>query len=115
MRVVILTLNPLLRDIITTLLQNRAPATIVAEFSKRVPVRRLKLLAPDLVIVGLRSGENDKIGQRYLAEIPTSRVLVISSDGREAFIYRAPDRRIVLHGVALDVLDQALANSESGN
>jgi DNA-binding NarL/FixJ family response regulator len=115
MRVVVVTLRPLLRDIITALLQTRVPVTIVAEFSKRAPTERLKLLAPDLVVVGLRAGENDRIGQRYLAEVPAATVTVISSDGLEAYIYKAPGRRIVLHSVSHDALDNALADSDRGN
>jgi len=114
MRVVVVNLHPLLRDIIATVPQNCAPV-IVADLSKRPPLGRLKLLAPDLVIVGLRRGEDDTIGQRYLAELPSARVLVVSADAREAFLYRAPARRIILDNVSLDALDKALADSESGN
>lgn len=109
MRVVVVTLRPLLRDIIVTLVQSRVPVTIVAEFSKRAPTRQLKHLAPDLVIVGLRKDEDDRIGERYLAEIPAAKVAVISNDGREAIVYMAPARRIVLHSVSLKALDEFLA------
>lgn len=114
MRVVVVTLRPLLRDIIITLLQSRLPVTIVAEFSERTAVGQIKKLAPDLVVVGLRSGENDRIGQQYLAKISCAKVAVISNDGREAFVYVAPSRRIVLHSVSLEALDKFLA-SERGN
>lgn len=114
MRVVVVNLHPLLRDIIATLPQNCAPV-IVADFSKRPARGQLKLLAPDLVIVGLRRGENDRIAERYLAELNTARVLVVSRNAREAFLYRAPARRIVLDNVSLDALDKALADSELGN
>jgi DNA-binding NarL/FixJ family response regulator len=109
MRVVVITLRPLLRDIIAALLQNRAPVTIVAEFTKRVSIARLKSLVPDLIVVGLRHGESDRIGQRYLLAAAT--VLAISVDERQAFIYKAPARRIILHSVSHDALGDALADS----
>jgi DNA-binding NarL/FixJ family response regulator len=112
MRLVTISLPPLLRDIITALVQDHAPVTILAQFTSRRAAVRLALLAPDVVIVGLRLGESDAIGRKYLAQIPAAKIVAISSDGRNAFVHEAPSRRTVLRGVSPQALVDALVDSK---
>jgi hypothetical protein len=110
---VVITLRPLLRDIVAALLQGHAPDT-VADLGRRASPDEVKRLTPELVVVGLRKGESDRIGQKYASHIPTATVLALSSDGRDAYLHRAARRR-VLCGVSADTLERALADSMRGN
>lgn len=112
MRLVVITLPPLLRDIITALVQERTPVTILTQFASRRAAVRLALLAPDVVIVGLRSGESDAIGRKYLAQIPAAKIVAVSNDGRHAFIHEAPSRRTVLRDVSPQALVDVLVDPQ---
>jgi DNA-binding NarL/FixJ family response regulator len=115
MRMVVVTLRPLFRDIVAALLQDGAPVTIVAEFPKRPPVARLALLSPDILVVGLRNGERNRVGGSYAAKLPSTIVLAISSDGRDAYVHKMRARPIILRGVSADTLADALADSKREN
>lgn len=108
MRLVTITLPPLLRDIVTALIQDRCPITTVTQFAGRPIAVRLPPLAPDIVVVGLRSGESDAVARTYLACAPAAKVAAISSDGRNAYVHEAPARRTVLYGVSPQALVNAL-------
>jgi hypothetical protein len=67
-RAIIVTLPKFLRDIITTLVEARLPLNIVADLDRRCDVAAaLEVLAPDLVVVGLRAGETDDVGRSRTA------------------------------------------------
>jgi hypothetical protein len=113
MRMVVITLRPLLRDIIAALLRTRTPDT-VADLARRVPPDEVKSLMPDLIVVGLRKGERDRIGRKYATCIPAATVLVLSSDGRDAFLYKATTR-VALCSISPDDLTDVLADSIRSN
>jgi len=105
-RAIIVTLPTFLRDIIATLAEDRLPLNIVAELDRRVDVAAaLESLLPDLVIVGLRTGETDEVGREILSRIPTARVIAISDGGHNAYVHEMCAWRTVL----LDVSAEALA------
>ena len=106
MRAIIVTLPKFLRDIITTLAEARLPLNIVAEFDRRHDVAAaLEVLAPDMIVVGLRAGETDDVARDILARIPGARVIGISDGGRNAYVHEMGASRTVL----LDVSAEALA------
>jgi hypothetical protein len=113
MRMVVITLRPLLRDIIAALLRTHTPDT-VADLARRVPPDEVKSLMPDLIVVGLRKGECDRVGRKYATCIPTATVLVLSNDGRDACLHKGA-KRSVLRGISADALESALADSMRGN
>ena len=105
-RAIIVTLPKFLRDIVTTLAEDRLPFNIVADLDRRCAVAAaLEVLAPDLVVVGLRAGETDDVGRDILSRIPSARVIAISDGGRNAYVHEMCASRTVL----LDVSAEALA------
>jgi DNA-binding NarL/FixJ family response regulator len=105
-RAIIVTVPTFLRDIITTLAEDRLPLNIVADLDRRVDLAAaLESLLPDLVVVGLRAGETDDVGRDILSRIPTARVIAISDGGRNAYVHEMCACRTVL----LDVSAEALA------
>ena len=82
---VIVTLPPFLRDIITALVEDHVPRGIVTDLDSRAEAAaKIELMAPNLVLVGLRSGETDDVGLELLSRIPTAKAIAISSDGHNA-------------------------------
>jgi DNA-binding NarL/FixJ family response regulator len=114
-RAIIVTLPSFLRDIITTLAEASSPLSIVANLDHRSDIAAaLELWAPDLVVVGLRSGETDDIGRDILSRIPTARVIAISYGGRNAYIHEMCACRRVLLDVSAEALAAAIAAPPEG-
>jgi DNA-binding NarL/FixJ family response regulator len=110
MRIVTMTLPPLLRDIFIALAVERDHVDIVAEFNRRADAAEIGHLAPDCVILGLRRGEADQIARRLAAGLPAAKIIAISHDGRDAYVHEMPDRRLALP----DAAPAALAAAMSG-
>jgi len=105
MRLVIVTLPSLLRDIITALVDNVAAVTIVAQLDSRADAAaKLASISPDLILVGLRSGETDDVGREFAAQNPAAKVIAISSDGNNAYVHEMPEHRTVLRAVSPQAL-----------
>ena len=90
----IVTISPLLRDIIKAISGGDARITMVAEFATRDQLaENLRALRPDLVLIGLEPGESDRIAALVLTASPCSRVIAFSSDGRDAYLHELRPRR----------------------
>ena len=108
-RTIVVTMSPMLRDIITDLVADYVTLDIVADFDSRTEVvRKSELLAPDLVFVGLHIGEADDIGRDLLAHVPAAKIIAISCDGRTAYIHEMRACRTVLPDVSSQVLTDAI-------
>jgi len=110
-RTVTVTLSPLLRDIIAALVNDHVPLNVVAELDSRsrAALAEIELFAPDLVLIGLRSGETDDVGLALLSQIPTAKVIAISSDGRDAYVHEMRACRTALLSVSPQVLAATIA------
>jgi len=109
MRIVTMTLPPLLRDIFIALAVERDHLDIVAEFNRRAEAAEIALYTPDCVIIGLRRGEADRIAQMLAAGLPAAKVIAISHDGRDAYVHEMPDRRLALPDAAPAALAAAMS------
>ena len=79
-RAVLVTVPPLLADLIRHVLTNRAALVIVAELTEPASAyARLRALAPDVVIIGPASG-TPVDAALVRAMLPGARVLVLSAD-----------------------------------
>ena len=95
-RAVFVTVSPLLSDIIAEVICRRGRLTLVAQLDSEAELAsRLPALAPDLVVIGLRIGESDEISQVALDLVPNAKILVISDDGRHAYLHEMQPRRKV--------------------
>lgn len=108
-RLVVVSMSPLLRDMIVALVNNHIASTLVAEFDNCAEAAsRVASLTPDFVFVGLCSADPDVLGVALLAQIPTAQVIVISNDARTASIYERRTCRTDLIDVSPQSLGEAI-------
>jgi hypothetical protein len=96
-RAVVVTLSPILVDLVTTLLSGRAVLDVVARFDSHDGIEtQLTAVSPDLILYGLQNGESDNIARPLLALLPSSKIIVFSSDARNAYVYAMRPNREAL-------------------
>jgi len=82
---------------------------VVARFDKRALLReKLPEIGPDLVLVGLRSHETDRIGRSLLKLLPIAKVIAISSDARQAYLHEMRAHRAAIIDVSTRALIEAI-------
>jgi DNA-binding NarL/FixJ family response regulator len=113
-RAAVVTISPMIFDIITTLLSARATLSVVAQFNNRAEIEtQLCGASPDLILMGLQAGENDDIARALLAIVPRARVIAFSSDGRNAYVHEMRTYRKELLDVSPRVLTDAILRKTS--
>jgi DNA-binding NarL/FixJ family response regulator len=91
----------ILSDIVTRLVEDRAPLSVVAYLESRFEIEsRLPVLFPDLVLIGLRAGEADAIAATALMLAPAARIVAFSFDGRHAYVHETHAHRVALMDVS---------------
>jgi hypothetical protein len=106
-------MSRLLTDIVTEVLSRRVDFELLADLATRDRLaEQLAALGPDIVIVGLFDGEIDEIGALILKTVPAARVLVITSDGRNAFMYEMRPHRSALPDFSLESMVAACVGLE---
>jgi DNA-binding NarL/FixJ family response regulator len=104
-------MSPMLSDIIKQLLVRQASLDVVAEFESRDWLeQRLPVIAPNLILIGLRPREADGIGLSLLGLVPGAKVIAFSNDGRHAYLHEMRAHRAAL----IDVSPQALIDAILG-
>jgi hypothetical protein len=95
-RAVLVTIPPLLSEILAEVASKRVQLKVIAQIERDALTEQLPVLAPDLVLIGLRSGETDEIGSIVLKLVPGARVLVLSNDVHDAYLHEMRPHRTVL-------------------
>jgi DNA-binding NarL/FixJ family response regulator len=99
------------RDLVTALIAGHRKLDVIAALDTRDAIeQRLQALAPQLVLIGLGSGEADEIGPAVSGFVPDAKVIAFSSDGRHAFVHQLHQPRRVL----LDISSQQLVDAVLG-
>jgi hypothetical protein len=100
-RTAVVTLPPVILDIITTLLPDPSVLDIVAQLGDRIDVEaRLDALDPELVLIGLRDGETEDVARDLLALLPSAMIIALASDGRSAAVHEMRPHRRALRNVS---------------
>jgi hypothetical protein len=108
-RTAVVTLSPVILDIIRTLLPNWAVLNIVAQHADRTDIEaRLGAVRPDLVLFGLRIGETENVAGALLDLLPRTTIIALSSDGRDAVIHEMRPHRRTLRDVSPSVLIRSI-------
>jgi DNA-binding NarL/FixJ family response regulator len=111
-RTVVVTMSPLLRDIIKALVTDVVTLDVVADFASRGEIAQdLALTRPDLILIGLEAGEKDEVGLNLLTQVPAAKVIAISNDGRDAYIHEMRPSHTVLSNVSPRDLVAAIAST----
>jgi DNA-binding NarL/FixJ family response regulator len=104
-RTVMVTTPALLGDLIRRLAVGHVELDIVAELSgRRALAKQLQQLRPHLVIIGLRENETDALIRALLAQLPSSKFIALTSDGRSIVGYELRLNRISLSNSSPDDL-----------
>jgi chemotaxis response regulator CheB len=111
-RTAVVTMSPMLRDMIKELPIGRVRLEIVAEFTTRDLLGdRLQMILPDIVLIQLARGETDRIARGILAAVPRSRVIAFSGGGRSLYIHEMRPHRKIVSDVSAKVVVRALCTS----
>ena len=114
LRTLVVTLAPLLRELVTNVLPPQISVEVIEVFASRDRVaERLRDLAPDLIIVGLLDAETDAVALPLLAAWPMARVLVLALNGEHAWLHE-PGRSIALLNLSAHGLREALRSTAPG-
>jgi DNA-binding NarL/FixJ family response regulator len=107
-RMVMITMSPIFRDLITELMVDQGKFEVVGELDSRQGLENwLRRFAPDLILIGLARNEGDEIALSLVRLLPNAKVIAFSSDGRRAFVHEMQPQRTVL----LDVSPQMLIDT----
>lgn len=102
-RTVMVTTPALLGDLIERLAVGRIELDIVAQLTeRRALARQLQRLRPRLVIIGLRADETDAVIHALLLDLPGSKFIALSHDGRSVMGYELRLSRIRLSSLSPD-------------
>jgi DNA-binding NarL/FixJ family response regulator len=109
-RTLVVTVSPLLTDIVTTVLQRRLTLDMIGVLPTRERLAELLLeLAPDLVLFGLLDTETDASARPLLVALPTARFVVLAANGQQAWLYEMRPHRTALTNFSLPALSGVLA------
>jgi chemotaxis response regulator CheB len=109
-RTLVVTVSPLLADVLTAALQRRLALDVIDFLPTRERlVEQLQELAPDLVLLGLLDSETDASARPLLVALPTARFVVLAANGQQAWLYEMRPHRTALTNFSLPALTGALA------
>ena len=78
-RIAIVTMAPMEGSIIPELINGYADVELVGSFATRADAEMaLPEMVPDLVLIGLYEGETDRIADKLLGLVPSSKVIAFS-------------------------------------
>jgi DNA-binding NarL/FixJ family response regulator len=108
-RTLIVTVSPLLADLVKTVLRPHLFLDVVEVLSTRDRLmERLHDLSPDLVLLGLLNSEDDSCAVPLLAALVSVRILALAANGAQAWLYEAGPHRTALSKLSPSDLIDAL-------
>jgi chemotaxis response regulator CheB len=103
------TVSPLLRDVIRRVTEGRVSIDVVAVIESRDSMtERLRALAPELILLALDGGEDDSIAAALADALPGARVLALSHDAEHLWLHQPGTDRWALSNPSLQVLIAAI-------
>jgi DNA-binding NarL/FixJ family response regulator len=109
LRTAVVTMSPMLRDIISELSGGRERIKIVAEFATRDRLQdRLRETLPDIVLIELARDESDQIARTILAAVPCARVVAFAGGGCHVYIHEMRPCRTVWADASVGMIIRAL-------
>ncbi|HKF61091.1 MAG TPA: hypothetical protein VKB42_07005 [Dongiaceae bacterium] len=115
LRVVAVTMSPLLRDVVTALLTDHVTVDVVAAFDTRAEGEgRLEDIDPNLILIGLQPGESDEIAASLLTRLPSAKVVAFSHDGRNVCVHEMRRHRQLLPEVSPQAVVEAILGGPAG-
>jgi DNA-binding NarL/FixJ family response regulator len=110
-RTVVVTMSPLLADIVLNYLQSYLTIDVVGVLQDRAALaERLAEIRPDLVLLGLTEAESDACARPLLALLPSARFLVLAPNGQHAWLHELRPHRLTLRHLSKRGLLRTLAS-----
>jgi DNA-binding NarL/FixJ family response regulator len=109
MRAVLVGLSPMLKDIVQQCVLRHFDTEIVGEILSH-DWAAVRLMMPDLVIVSLGTDECDGVATRLLEIVPKARIVVLSSDNRQAVVSKMRIHRLVISDFSPEEMVAAIGN-----
>ena len=104
-RTAFVSIPAMIGGLIKTLAHGRIDLEVVVEYEDRRGLRhKLRSVKPDLVIVGLEENENSAVVLPILMQIPSTKLIVFSSDGRDVASFELRTHRIGHTDLSVDRL-----------
>jgi hypothetical protein len=108
-RTLVVTAAPLLVDLIRDVLQPKLTLDIVDVLHTRESLPQcLRVVAPDLLLLGLTGSETDAIALPLLTTLPSVVILAVAPSAEHAWLYEMQPHRSVLSDLSVASLAQAL-------
>jgi DNA-binding NarL/FixJ family response regulator len=100
-RTVLVSLSPIMSDVIAALLLPQITLDIVARYEDRTEAKaQICAAGPALILIGLHKGEPDDLAAQFLARAPGAKVIAFSSDARSAYVHVMCPHRTLLADVS---------------
>lgn len=110
-RTALITMSPMLGDIITRAVAGNVVLDVVARLDgEDATADRLRMLAPELILIGLGTDDSDAVPLAVLAVAPTAKVIAFTADCRHAQLLEMRPQRTLL----IDVTPAALVDAILG-
>jgi hypothetical protein len=107
----VVTVSPLLADIVTSVLQPYLPLNVIGVLQTRDRLAdHLRETTPDLVLLGLVGAETDACARPFLAVLPSAAFLVLAPNGQHAWLHDMRPHRTTLTDFSLQSLVRVLAS-----
>jgi DNA-binding NarL/FixJ family response regulator len=110
-RTLVVTVSPLLAELLTSVLQPYLPLHVIGVLQTRDHLaEHLCKASPDLVLLGLIGTETDACARPLLRTLPSAEILVIAPDGRHAWLHDMRPHRTALTDLSVPSLIRVLAS-----
>ncbi len=110
-RTLVVTVSPLLGEMILAVLLPHLPLEIVGILAMRQDMAAmLAQAAPDLLLLGLLENEPETIADSLLAMCPSMKILALAANGREAWLFEAGQTPLALPDLSVPALVSALVS-----
>jgi DNA-binding NarL/FixJ family response regulator len=107
MRAVLVGLSPMLKDIVQQCVLRHFNTEIVGELFSH-DWAAVRLMMPDVVIVSLHTDESDDVATRLLDVVPKARIVVLSSDNRQAVVSKIRIDHLVISDFSAEEIVAAI-------
>lgn len=114
-RTALITMSPMLGDIITRAVAGNVVLDVVARLDgENATADRLRMLTPELILIGLSAHESDAVALAALAVAPTAKVIAFTADCRHAHLLEMRPHRALLIDVTPAALVDAILGRSTG-
>jgi DNA-binding NarL/FixJ family response regulator len=112
LRTLVVTLSPFLCELVTSVLAPEISVDVVGVLPTRERlVEGMREIAPDIVLLGLGEGEAETADPLLRRTSSVARILALARNGKSAWLYESPHRRVTLSDLSVASLKEALITS----